>query len=129
MLAMAPGHRPERLIPLALHALAQALAVAAHRLGLLAGAPLGGFFVSAAQFHFAEHSLALHLLFEDPEGLVDIVVANEDLHGCVSPQLVEPHTAARCGSSRPQHLALPGHPVKPAGAALPKAPPPPNLNP
>src|SRR5260370_40638975 len=84
-------------VPLALHPLAQQLAVAAHRLGLLARAPLGGFFVSAAQLHFAEHSLALHLLFEDPEGLVDIVVANEDLHGCVSPRIGEPPGPHRRG--------------------------------
>src|SRR5260370_32879432 len=81
-------------VPLALHALAQELAVAAHRLGLLARAPLGGFFVSAAQLHFSEHPLALHLLFEDPAGLVDIVGANEDLHACVSSHLVEPPPAA-----------------------------------
>src|SRR5271155_5554035 len=87
-------------VPLALHALAQQLAIATHRLGLLAGAALRGFFVGAAQLHFAEHSLALHLLFEDSEGLVDIVVANEDLHGCVSPQMVEPHWAAGAASLR-----------------------------
>src|SRR5712691_9170246 len=108
------------LIPLALHALAQQLAVAAHRLGLLAGAPLGGLFVTAAELHFAEHPFALHFLFEDSESLVDIVFANEDLHGCVSPQLVEPQTAAGRGLSLCQHLALPGDPVKQAGAALPK---------
>jgi hypothetical protein len=75
-------------IPLALHTLAQELAVAAHRLGLLTGAPLGGFFVTAPQLHFPEHAIALHFLFEDPKGLVDIVFANEDLHGCFSPQMV-----------------------------------------
>jgi len=30
------------------------------------------------------HPFALHFLFEDSESLVDIVFANEDLHGCVS---------------------------------------------
>jgi hypothetical protein len=34
----------------------------------------------AAELHLAENSLALHLLFQRLEGLVDIVVANENLH-------------------------------------------------
>ncbi len=34
----------------------------------------------AAQFHLAEYALALHLLLQHPEGLVDIVVADENLH-------------------------------------------------
>src|SRR5262249_47307798 len=40
------------------------------------------FFVMAAELHLAENALALHLLFERLEGLVDIVVANENLHAC-----------------------------------------------
>jgi hypothetical protein len=34
-----------------------------------------------AKLHFAENSLALHLLLERFEGLIDIVVADENLHG------------------------------------------------
>jgi hypothetical protein len=34
-----------------------------------------------AKLHFAKDSLALHLLLEGLEGLIDIVVANENLHG------------------------------------------------
>jgi hypothetical protein len=34
----------------------------------------------AAKFHLAENPLALHLLFERLEGLIDVVVANENLH-------------------------------------------------
>jgi hypothetical protein len=34
-----------------------------------------------AALHFAEDSLALHFLLERLEGLIDIVVANEYLHG------------------------------------------------
>jgi hypothetical protein len=34
----------------------------------------------AAQLHFAEHALALHLLLKHSERLVDIVVANQYLH-------------------------------------------------
>jgi hypothetical protein len=36
----------------------------------------------AAKLHLAENALALHLLLERLEGLVDIVVANENLHCC-----------------------------------------------
>ena len=34
----------------------------------------------AAEFHLAEYALALHLLLQHPESLVDIVVADENLH-------------------------------------------------
>src|SRR5277367_4042246 len=112
---------PYRLVPLALHALAQQLAIATHRLGLFAGAPFGGLFVTASELHFAEHPFALHFLFEDPEGLVDVVFANEDLHGCISPQFGWTSYGRRGGGlSPPQHLAPPQGPVKQAGAALPE---------
>src|SRR5262249_723106 len=39
-----------------------------------------GFFVVAAELHLAENALALHLLFQRLEGLVDVIVANENLH-------------------------------------------------
>jgi hypothetical protein len=34
----------------------------------------------AAEFHLAEYALALHFLLQHSEGLVDIVVADENLH-------------------------------------------------
>jgi hypothetical protein len=34
----------------------------------------------AAELHLAEDALALHLLLQHPERLVDIVVADENLH-------------------------------------------------
>ena len=34
----------------------------------------------AAELHFAEDALALHLLFQHLEGLVDIVITDENLH-------------------------------------------------
>jgi hypothetical protein len=34
----------------------------------------------AAEFHLAEHALALHFLLQHLEGLVDIVVTDENLH-------------------------------------------------
>jgi hypothetical protein len=35
----------------------------------------------AAELHLAENALALHLFLQHPEGLVDIVVTDENLHG------------------------------------------------
>jgi hypothetical protein len=46
---------------------------------LLTGFALGRFFVRLATPHLAKNALALHLLLQDPEGLIDIVVANEYL--------------------------------------------------
>ena len=37
-----------------------------------------------AELHLAENPLALHLLFQRLEGLVDIVVPNENLHASSS---------------------------------------------
>jgi len=34
----------------------------------------------AAELHLAEDALALHLLLQHPEGLIDIVVTDENLH-------------------------------------------------
>ena len=34
----------------------------------------------AAEIHLAKDALALHLLLQRPEGLVDIVVTDENLH-------------------------------------------------
>jgi hypothetical protein len=36
----------------------------------------------AAQLHFAENTLALHLLFQRLEGLVDVIVTDKNLHAC-----------------------------------------------
>jgi hypothetical protein len=63
----------------ALKFLARELAGAAHGLGLFSGAPFGRLFVMAAKLHFAEDALSLHLLLESFEGLIDIVVADENL--------------------------------------------------
>src|SRR6185437_9137218 len=73
----ASRQRNGRLVALALEALAQELAVAAHRFGLLAGATLGRLLVIAAELHLAKHAFALHLLFQRSQRLVDIVVADE----------------------------------------------------
>jgi hypothetical protein len=46
---------------------------------LLAGLALRRFFIGLATLHLAKNALALHLLFQHPESLIDIVVANEYL--------------------------------------------------
>ena len=61
------------------HALALQLAIAADGLGPLAGALLGGLLIGAAQLHLPEDAFTLHLLLEGLEGLVDVVVADDDL--------------------------------------------------
>src|SRR5262245_3659561 len=62
-------HRQETL---ALHALTRELARPADRFRLFAGLLFGGLFVVAAELHLAENALALHLLLQRLEGLVDI---------------------------------------------------------
>src|SRR5208283_1578378 len=42
---------------------------------------LRGLLVMSAKLHFAENSLPLHLLLKGLQGLIDIVIANEYLHG------------------------------------------------
>jgi hypothetical protein len=64
----------------ALQLLAGQLAGAANGFGLLAGALLGRLLVVATQLHFTEDAFALHLLLKRFQGLIDIVVANENLH-------------------------------------------------
>src|SRR5579863_9483387 len=73
--------RLHRQQSLALQFLARQLAGPADRFGLFASALLGGFLIVAAKLHFAENALALHLFLQRFEGLVDIVVADENLHG------------------------------------------------
>src|SRR5437868_14906527 len=67
------------LRPVTLGALALQLAGAADRGGPLARALLGRLLVMPAQLHLAIHALALQLLLERAQRLVDIVVANDDL--------------------------------------------------
>src|ERR1700690_2730401 len=69
---------------LTLGALAGELASAAPRFRLFPRLLFGGFLVMSAQLHFAEDALALHLLLQHLEGLVDIVVTDENLHAFAS---------------------------------------------
>jgi hypothetical protein len=73
--------RLHRQQTLALHLFAGELAGAADGFRFLPDSLLGGFFVTAAEPHLAEYALALHLFLQHPEGLVDIVVTDENLHG------------------------------------------------
>src|SRR4029079_2724229 len=68
----------------ALQLLAGELACAAHGFGLFTGLLLGGLFVVPAELHLAENPLALHLLLQRLEGLIDIVIADENLHAASS---------------------------------------------
>ena len=69
---------------IALEPLALKLAGAADGSGLFTGALFRGLFEVTAQLHFAVHALALQLLLERAQGLVNIVVANENLHAASS---------------------------------------------
>jgi len=68
------GHKP-----FALGGLAGGFAGTTHGFASLAGFLLRRLLVGAAALHFTEQAFALKLLFQDPEGLVDIVVANGNL--------------------------------------------------
>src|SRR5262249_50771087 len=68
----------------ALQLLARQLARAADGFRLFSGFLLGGLLVMAAELHLAENPLALHLLLQRLEGLIDIVIANENLHAASS---------------------------------------------
>src|SRR5579862_7012930 len=69
----------------ALQPLALQLASAANGLSGLSSAALGRLFVVPPELHFAEYALALHFLLKRLERLIDIVIANEDLHEKPSP--------------------------------------------
>ena len=62
---------------------------------LLAGLALGRFFIRLAALHLTKNALALHLLLEHPESLIDIVVAYEYLQN-VSNLLPAPDAPASC---------------------------------
>jgi hypothetical protein len=64
----------------ALCALARQLARTTNGFRLLAGLLLGRLFIMAAKFHLAKDAFALHFLLQRLERLIDIVVANQNLH-------------------------------------------------
>ena len=70
------GHRDQTF---ALGQFPGRLARASDGFCLLAGLALRWFFIGLAALHLTKNAFALQLLFEDPESLIDIVVANDDL--------------------------------------------------
>src|SRR5262245_58042804 len=68
----------------ALQLLARQLAGAAHGFRLFAGLLLGGLLVMTAELHLAENPVALHLLLERLEGLIDVVIADAKLQAAAS---------------------------------------------
>src|SRR5687768_16251830 len=66
----------------ALSPLALELASPADRRGPLAGALLRRLFVMTPELHLAIDALALQLLLQGAQRLVDIVIADDDLHKC-----------------------------------------------
>lgn len=66
--------------PFALHFLAGQFTGAADSFGFFPSALLRWLFIMRAQLHFTENTFPLHFLLKCPEGLINIVVANDDLH-------------------------------------------------
>jgi hypothetical protein len=64
---------------LALGTLARQLTCATDGLGLLPRLLLGRLFVEVTQLHFAENALALKLLFQRSQRLINIIIANDYL--------------------------------------------------
>jgi hypothetical protein len=60
---------------------ARELAHAADRLRLLSRPSLRRLFIESLALHLAEDALALQLLFQHPQGLINVVVANQYLQG------------------------------------------------
>jgi hypothetical protein len=48
-------------------------------LALLTCSSLGRFLIGSPALYFTKKALALELLLQDPEGLIDVVIANENL--------------------------------------------------
>ena len=78
----------------ALGLLARQLAGTADGLGLFARFLLGRFLEMLPELHFTEHAFALQLLLQGAERLIDIVVANTDLHVVVTTFLSKLHIVA-----------------------------------
>ena len=91
---------------LALQALSLQLTRTTHCLGLFAGPALGRLFVGTAELHFTEDAFALHLLLQDLQGLVDIVVTNRDLHVSFYLIILSNGTIRKGSNTSPEALLL-----------------------
>ncbi|KTS39597.1 hypothetical protein SB2_30920 [Methylobacterium radiotolerans] len=60
--------------------LASEFASPANGFGLFARLSLRGFLIGTTLLHFAEHAFTLHFLLQNTKCLVDIVIADYDLH-------------------------------------------------
>src|SRR5690606_37740073 len=91
----------------ALASLAQQLAIAPHRLRLLPRPPFRGLFVVTAHPHLTVQTLALHLLLQRAQRLIDIVVANLDFHETALSLLMAPtqKRPSPPGADRPLFIA------------------------
>jgi hypothetical protein len=67
------------------------LASATNSSGLFTGALFRGLFKMPAQFHFAIDAFALQLFLQGPQRLVNIIVANDDLHELPNSKLLGPN--------------------------------------
>jgi len=85
--------------PLSNSLFASRLAAASNRLRLLTGFALRGLFVGLALPHLPKDALALHLLLEKPERLVDIVVTHQYLQNDV-----QSYVLRLAGGKRPSTL-------------------------
>lgn len=77
---MPPVPKSDLHHPFALCFLTSELAGAANGLGLFAGLFLGRFLEMLLKLHFTEHALALKLFLQGTKRLIDVIVANTDLH-------------------------------------------------
>ena len=70
----------ESLVTLSFHALAEQLAVAAHGFGAFSLLARRGLLIASTAFHFPEYALALKLLLQGAERLIDVVISNLYVH-------------------------------------------------
>src|SRR5262245_10649294 len=96
-----------RLVAFALQPLAQQLPVTPNSFRLFPRLPLRGLLVVPAHLHLAEDTLALHLLLQRAQGLVDIVVTDEHLHGLVSSYSWRRPAILRPGSNPQKNIGRP----------------------
>jgi hypothetical protein len=78
----------------ALSLLACSLAGTANGFCFFTDTALGWLFKSLARLHFTEETFPLHLLLQDPKGLFNIVITNENLQSFSLPML-----ASSCGET------------------------------
>lgn len=61
--------------------LTQQFAIAAHRFSLFARPTFRGLLEITTQLHFTENPFTLHFLLQRAQGLIDIIVADDHMHG------------------------------------------------